>query len=629
MNYIVANKKTKDFHQTEFTSELRTLHIKQRRGETLLESESEKLERAKKYRANTHFSYKATKDSDRVRYSKDVTIKKENDETIPLFTITEFLINHPIIRLKNSITRTGISREFRSLIVLDYDLPFTEERLEAIFNKLAIFNIPLPRYLIINNAINPNKPLDDQHHFQLQWELEDPFYAYDWEYCMMKECYLDLLANFACEFGADFNFKGVWCKMPHCRMTLEDGSLMLTTRVINDRLVRQSDFASLTYKGLYRPRKNITREERAKNAIDLFGFNYLNLNTYEDSDDEIVIDYNVIGDSLVNLTPVERAEILRNVENRDFCNKCVSYSQQKDNQINFPLKSDTKIKENINIPVRDLGKTKKIEEKFIDPTSYTQKNPKNPNYVRAKDRKYEYTDSRNVYAFMRIRVVSWAWMVRHGDKITKDEMVNLFADLEIESLRYNRKTSIEEMEKIEASVNAIYYDIVNNYKRELALLLIREGYTDEQRYYSLLKRQIQVISNKMFILTCNADNKKELQQLTRHHSILTHGKAVTADTYRTWVRELNPNRKEYNSSLFGMLNTLREYLEFFPETDEYYEEVLKCLKVINELLKKNFNKIEHKDVFFINSICYIIIRLIEEISNRGDPYFILKESHRE
>ena len=138
----------------------------------------------------------------------------------------------------------------RSIVVVDFDVPYSYELHSAILNKLGDNNLPLPNVCVINRKINPNRSMEDQNHFQLQWLLNnneawtsnvwthtkkdwqrcqdyiktygmempeyDPLPVNEWDEKIRRD-YLNVLRNMAIflqEYGADLNFQGYYIKNP-------------------------------------------------------------------------------------------------------------------------------------------------------------------------------------------------------------------------------------------------------------------------------------------------------------------------------------------------------------------------------------------------------------------------------
>lgn len=137
---------------------------------------------------------------------------------------------------------TGMSSNERQCITCDIDIPFSEEAVEEIKRKCLLYQLPLPTNIVVNQKIITERLLTDQHHYQIQWELDAPFYAENWAQadrrkCKIKDAYLSIIERLACIFDGDRNYKGLWHKNAYC--TNEIRRIAVT-----DSTARLSDFLS-------------------------------------------------------------------------------------------------------------------------------------------------------------------------------------------------------------------------------------------------------------------------------------------------------------------------------------------------------------------------------------------------
>lgn len=135
---------------------------------------------------------------------------------------------------------TGMSPDERQCITCDVDTPFREDTVEEIKNKCSLHHLPLPTNIVVNLKRVAERPLSDQHHYQLQWELDAPFYVENWAQtdryrCKVKDTYLSIIEKLACIFNGDKNYKGLWHKNAYC--TNEIRRIAIT-----DSTTRLSDF---------------------------------------------------------------------------------------------------------------------------------------------------------------------------------------------------------------------------------------------------------------------------------------------------------------------------------------------------------------------------------------------------
>ena len=134
---------------------------------------------------------------------------------------------------------TGMSSDERQCITCDVDIPFSEKVIEEIKQKCSLHRLPLPTHVVVNLKNISNRPSTDQHHYQIQWELDEPFYVKDWAQkdrysCEPKDTYLSILGKLADIFNGDKNYKGLWHKNAYCsneiqRIAISDSTTSLST----------------------------------------------------------------------------------------------------------------------------------------------------------------------------------------------------------------------------------------------------------------------------------------------------------------------------------------------------------------------------------------------------------------
>ena len=136
----------------------------------------------------------------------------------------------------------GMSSDERQCITCDVDVPFEESAVEEVKQKCSLHHIPLPTNIVVNLENVPTRPLTDQHHYQIQWELDKPFYSKNWSQkdrftCKIKNTYLSILEVLADIFGGDKNYKGLWHKNAYCTKGIR-------RIAITDSTVKLDDFVS-------------------------------------------------------------------------------------------------------------------------------------------------------------------------------------------------------------------------------------------------------------------------------------------------------------------------------------------------------------------------------------------------
>lgn len=115
----------------------------------------------------------------------------------------------------------GMSSNERQCITCDVDKPFTDSTIDEIKKRCSYHQLPLPTNIVVNTRLVLTRPETDQYHYQIQWELDKPFYAENWSIrdrcdCKEKNIYLAILESLADIFGGDKNYKGIWHKNAYC-----------------------------------------------------------------------------------------------------------------------------------------------------------------------------------------------------------------------------------------------------------------------------------------------------------------------------------------------------------------------------------------------------------------------------
>lgn len=133
----------------------------------------------------------------------------------------------------------GMSSDERQCITCDVDIPFEENIVEEVKQKCSLYHIPLPTNIVVNLENVPTRPLTDQHHYQIQWELDKPFYSKNWSQkdrftCKIKNTYLSILENLANIFGGDRNYKGLWHKNAYCTRGIRRIAITDSTAKLDD-----------------------------------------------------------------------------------------------------------------------------------------------------------------------------------------------------------------------------------------------------------------------------------------------------------------------------------------------------------------------------------------------------------
>ena len=136
---------------------------------------------------------------------------------------------------------TGMSPDERQCITCDVDIPFREDVVEEIKHKCYLYRLPLPTNIVVNLREVTERPPNDQHHYQLQWELDAPFYAENWAQtdrykCRAKNAYLSIIEKLAYIFNGDKNYKGLWHKNAYCTNEIRRIAVTDSTSKLSDFL---------------------------------------------------------------------------------------------------------------------------------------------------------------------------------------------------------------------------------------------------------------------------------------------------------------------------------------------------------------------------------------------------------
>lgn len=135
---------------------------------------------------------------------------------------------------------TGMSSDERQCITCDIDIPFRESAIEEIKYNCSLYQVPLPTNVVVNLKRVEGRPPTDQHHYQIQWELDIPFHVENWAQtdrrkCRTKDIYLSILERLARIFNGDRNYKGLWHKNAYCTNEIK-------RIAVTDSTVKLSDF---------------------------------------------------------------------------------------------------------------------------------------------------------------------------------------------------------------------------------------------------------------------------------------------------------------------------------------------------------------------------------------------------
>ena len=135
---------------------------------------------------------------------------------------------------------TGMSSDERQCITCDIDVPFRESVIEEIKYNCSLYQVPLPTNVVVNLKRVEGRPPADQHHYQIQWELDTPFHVENWAQtdrrkCKTKDIYLTILENLAHIFNGDKNYKGLWHKNAYCTNEIK-------RIAVTDSVAKLSDF---------------------------------------------------------------------------------------------------------------------------------------------------------------------------------------------------------------------------------------------------------------------------------------------------------------------------------------------------------------------------------------------------
>ena len=161
---------------------------------------------------------------------------KPSDENVGCRKIaTKLVVNNRIVNIYDSYRSmassyeiskyrqiyTGMSSDERQCITCDVDRPFTDNTIDEVKKRCNYHQLPLPTNIVVNTRLVPARLETDQYHYQIQWELDRPFYAENWSIrgrgdCEEKDTYLAILDSLAAIFDGDRNYKGLWHKNAYC-----------------------------------------------------------------------------------------------------------------------------------------------------------------------------------------------------------------------------------------------------------------------------------------------------------------------------------------------------------------------------------------------------------------------------
>ena len=163
----------------------------------------------------------------------------------------------------------GMSSDERQCITCDVDIPFEENIVEEVKQKCSLYHIPLPTNIVVNLENVPTRPLTDQHHYQIQWELDKPFYSKNWSQkdrftCKIKNTYLSILENLANIFGGDRNYKGLWHKNAYCTRGIRRIAITDSTAKLDDFI----GWCELSIKNSYIPSGTSRRKRTSDKRTD-------------------------------------------------------------------------------------------------------------------------------------------------------------------------------------------------------------------------------------------------------------------------------------------------------------------------------------------------------------------------
>lgn len=155
----------------------------------------------------------------------------------------------------------GMSSDERQCITCDVDIPFEESAVEEVKYRCSLYHIPLPTNIVVNLRTASHRPSNDQQHYQIQWELDKPFYVKDWSRqdrytSKVKNTYLTILGKLAEIFDGDKNYKGLWHKNAYC-------SDEIRRVAVTDTVARLEDFLKW-YTSIKKSDKRYTKKSYGK-----------------------------------------------------------------------------------------------------------------------------------------------------------------------------------------------------------------------------------------------------------------------------------------------------------------------------------------------------------------------------
>lgn len=155
-----------------------------------------------------------------VKCYKVVTKMVVDDEVINVYdSYRDMASSHEIKKYRQIYA--GMSSDERQCITCDIDRPFTDVTVDEVKEACDRYQLPLPTNIVVNTRLVSTRPITDQYHYQIQWELDKPFYAKDWSIrdrrdCKEKNTYLTILESLASIFDGDRNYRGLWHKNAYC-----------------------------------------------------------------------------------------------------------------------------------------------------------------------------------------------------------------------------------------------------------------------------------------------------------------------------------------------------------------------------------------------------------------------------
>ena len=160
---------------------------------------------------------------------------------------------------------SGLNHSRRDVIVVDVDRPYDPVLESSIRQKIYNLTGFYPNVTVINDEINPRRGKEDQHHFQIQIFLDEPFYSYEWVEGEEKRLFLSITQLLNKECWGDVNFKGGMIKNPACYNGLSTIIYSLSP-ISKERLVNNlSPFLSECYRGDKQRKRE--KSERAKKSL--------------------------------------------------------------------------------------------------------------------------------------------------------------------------------------------------------------------------------------------------------------------------------------------------------------------------------------------------------------------------